>query len=74
MEKSHKTESDYHGYRWTMRFLWKEDVKTTDICHWLSAICGEKAPAMAAVHEWYLNTPKELFHETGSSQDDGSNV
>jgi hypothetical protein len=53
-----------------MWFLWK-DVKPTDICHWLTAICDEKAPAMAAVHEWYLNTPKEWFHETRSSQEDG---
>lgn len=74
MEKSHKTGSDYHWYRWTMWFLWKEDVKPTDICHWLFAICGEKEPAIAAVHGWYPNTPKEWFHENRSSQEDGSNV
>jgi len=63
MEKSHKTESDYQGYRWTMRFLWKEGTQTTDISHLLSAVCGETALAPAAGHERYLGTPKEWFHE-----------
>jgi len=54
---------------------------------WLSAVCGETAPAcstcstmyrastQAAVYEYYCNTPKELFIEAIlSSQGDGSIV
>jgi hypothetical protein len=45
-------EGDYCGQRWAMWFPWKEGVKPSDIHYWLSAICGEKAPACSTVLNW----------------------
>jgi hypothetical protein len=38
-----KIEVNYDRQRWAMWFLWKGDIKPSDI-HQLSAVCGEKAP------------------------------
>jgi hypothetical protein len=54
-------EVDRHGQRWTMWFLWKEDVKLLDIHCWLSAQCGEKGLASSIVFScvWRFNIVKE---------------
>jgi hypothetical protein len=48
-DKSIKMEGDYHGHRWTTRFLRKEGVKLPDISR-LSVVCGQKAPAYSSAH------------------------
>jgi len=69
------------------RFLWKGGIQPSDIYHWLSAVCGEKAPAcstcsagyraltQAVVYKYYYSTRKELFSEAIlGTQGDGSDV
>jgi len=49
------------GQRWATWFLWKEGVKQWDIHCQLSAVCGEKAPALYALFIWLwsLSSGKE---------------
>jgi hypothetical protein len=42
-DNKRKTKGNYDGQRWTTWLLWKEGVKSSDIC-WLPAICRKKAP------------------------------
>jgi hypothetical protein len=46
-----KIEGNYDGQRWTMWFLWKGDIKPSDI-HQLSTVCEEKAPACRTERNW----------------------
>jgi hypothetical protein len=49
MDKSCKMED--RRQRWTVWFQWKKKgIKMSDIYYRLSAVCGEQAPARAAVH------------------------
>jgi hypothetical protein len=52
MDRSSKIEGDNQGQRLTTWFLWKEDVKPSDIRRRLSAIGGKEAPARSNVFNW----------------------
>jgi hypothetical protein len=55
-------EGDYHGHRQNTWFLWKEDIKLSDISQ-LSLVCGDKAPAYSIVFIWVRSFNSGL--ETG---------
>jgi hypothetical protein len=48
-------EGDYRGQKWTTWFLWKEDLRPSDIRSLLYEICGQKTPARSTAFNWAGN-------------------